>query len=379
MTRRPINRSISPVAPSPLFFSSRFTFVTRPALPSPAPPRRCSYPPALCLRASSGPPSCFSVLSVPVRLSCSLPPVPPPRFCCALRPPARAFLCVRVASRPARLLCVRSRVVGAPARARAAPAAPGPVPRRRALPPGPLSLLAPGSAASVFSPALRPRAPRARPPRPPRPGPPAAPPPASRRARCPAPRAPAGSLRRVPLLPLPAGYGTPARPALRGLAPTASIPRRQGQRPGGAPAPGFLPHRTRLNAAQRGVDRKQTRRRHRPVIDEMDLAGVCLTVDALHSLADLRGAPAAPRLFVSPPRPPPCLAGVPVAPSARPLPRPSSPRPRLPSVCVAPPSPPPPPSFLPPARIRRRPRTCSPSTAGTGPPPRPPTGSATPT
>ncbi len=51
---------------------------------------------------------------------------------------------------------------------------------------------------------------------------------------------------------------------------------------------GFFWHDTRLNAAQRAVDRKTNETTViGPVIDGMDLRGVCLTVDALHSLVDL--------------------------------------------------------------------------------------------
>ncbi len=47
-------------------------------------------------------------------------------------------------------------------------------------------------------------------------------------------------------------------------------------------------HDTRLNAAQRAVDRRTNETTGiGPVIDEMDLTGACLTVDALLSLADL--------------------------------------------------------------------------------------------
>jgi predicted transposase YbfD/YdcC len=90
---------------------------------------------------------------------------------------------------------------------------------------------------------------------------------------------------------LPAGvYGDPRHvPALRGLGADGKASR--GARVKGQEAPqhlGFFWHRTRLNAAQRGVDRKTNETTViGPVIDEMDLAGVCLTVDALHSLADL--------------------------------------------------------------------------------------------
>ena len=90
---------------------------------------------------------------------------------------------------------------------------------------------------------------------------------------------------------LPAGvYGDPRHiPALRGLGADGKASR--GAKVNGQEAPqhlGFFWHRTRLNAAQRGVDRKTNETTViGPVIDEMDLAGVCLTVDALHSLADL--------------------------------------------------------------------------------------------
>ena len=90
---------------------------------------------------------------------------------------------------------------------------------------------------------------------------------------------------------LPAGvYGDPRHvPALRGLGADGKASR--GAKVKGQEAPqhlGFFWHRTRLNAAQRGVDRKTNETTViGPVIDEMDLAGVCLTVDALHSLADL--------------------------------------------------------------------------------------------
>jgi DDE_Tnp_1-associated len=89
----------------------------------------------------------------------------------------------------------------------------------------------------------------------------------------------------------PAGtYGDPRHvPALRGLGADGKASR--GARLTGQEAPqhlGFFWHGTRLNAAQRGVDKKTNETTViGPVIDEMDLAGVCLTVDALHSLADL--------------------------------------------------------------------------------------------
>ena len=78
-------------------------------------------------------------------------------------------------------------------------------------------------------------------------------------------------------------------PALRGLGADGKASR--GARVKGQEAPqhlGFFWHGTRLNAAQRAVDRKTNETTViGPVIDGMDLAGVCLTVDALHSLADL--------------------------------------------------------------------------------------------
>jgi len=89
----------------------------------------------------------------------------------------------------------------------------------------------------------------------------------------------------------PAGtYGDPRHvPALRGLGADGKASR--GARVKSQEAPqhlGFFWHRTRLNAAQRGVDRKTNETTViGPVIDAMDLAGVCLTVDALHSLVDL--------------------------------------------------------------------------------------------
>ena len=92
-----------------------------------------------------------------------------------------------------------------------------------------------------------------------------------------------------PALPA-AAYGDPRHvPALRGLGADGKASR--GAKVKGQEAPqhlGFFWHGTRLNAAQRGVDRKTNETTViGPVIDEMDLAGVCLTVDALHSLADL--------------------------------------------------------------------------------------------
>jgi predicted transposase YbfD/YdcC len=99
-------------------------------------------------------------------------------------------------------------------------------------------------------------------------------------------------------VPVPAGhpalpartYGDPRHvPALRGLGADGKASR--GAKVKGQEAPqhlGFFWHGSRLNAAQRGVDRKTNETTViGPVIDEMDLAGVCLTVDALHSLVDL--------------------------------------------------------------------------------------------
>lgn len=92
-----------------------------------------------------------------------------------------------------------------------------------------------------------------------------------------------------PVLPA-AAYGDPRHvPTLRGLGADGKASR--GAKRHGQEAPqhlGFFWHRTRLNAAQRGVDRKTNETTViGPVIDGMDLAGVCLTVDALHSLVDL--------------------------------------------------------------------------------------------
>ncbi len=92
-----------------------------------------------------------------------------------------------------------------------------------------------------------------------------------------------------PALPA-AAYGDPRHvPALRGLGADGKASR--GAKIKGQEAPqhlGFFWHGSRLNAAQRGVDRKTSETTViGPVIDEMDLAGVCLTVDALHSLAGL--------------------------------------------------------------------------------------------
>ena len=106
---------------------------------------------------------------------------------------------------------------------------------------------------------------------------------------------PASAFGRVPVpathpaLPA-AAYGDPRHvPALRGLGADGKASR--GAKLNGQEAPqhlGFFWHGTRLNAAQRGVDRKTNETTViGPVIDGMDLAGVCLTVDALHSLADL--------------------------------------------------------------------------------------------
>ena len=106
--------------------------------------------------------------------------------------------------------------------------------------------------------------------------------------------------------PGPAGHpALPARtsgdprhvPALRGLGADGKASR--GAKVKGQEAPqhlGFFLHSSRLNAAQRGVDRKTNEATViGPVIDEMDLAGVCLTVDAPHSLAGLGRAGAGPR------------------------------------------------------------------------------------
>ena len=92
-----------------------------------------------------------------------------------------------------------------------------------------------------------------------------------------------------PALPA-AAYGDPRHvPALRGLGADGKASR--GAKVNGQEAPqhlGFFWHGTRLNAAQRAVDRKTNETTViGPVIDGMDLAGVCLTVDALHSLVDL--------------------------------------------------------------------------------------------
>ena len=87
-----------------------------------------------------------------------------------------------------------------------------------------------------------------------------------------------------------AAYGDPRHvPALRGLGAGGKASR--GARVKGQEAPqhlGFFWHGTRLSAAQRAVGRKTNETTViGPVIDGMDLTGVCLTVDALHSLADL--------------------------------------------------------------------------------------------
>ena len=92
-----------------------------------------------------------------------------------------------------------------------------------------------------------------------------------------------------PVLPA-AAYGDPRHvPALRGLGADGKASR--GAKVKGQEAPqhlGFFWHDTRLNAAQRGVDKKTNETTViGPVIDTMDLAGVCLTADALHSLVDL--------------------------------------------------------------------------------------------
>ncbi len=89
----------------------------------------------------------------------------------------------------------------------------------------------------------------------------------------------------------PAGtYGDPRHvPALRGLGADGKACR--GAKLQGQEAPqhlGWFWHDTRLNAAQRAVDKKTNETTViGPVIDGMDLAGVCLTGDALHSLVDL--------------------------------------------------------------------------------------------
>jgi predicted transposase YbfD/YdcC len=87
-----------------------------------------------------------------------------------------------------------------------------------------------------------------------------------------------------------AAYGDPRHvPALRGLGADGKASR--GARLKGQEAPqhlGFSWHGSRLNAARRGVDKKTNETTViGPVIDQVDLAGVCLTVDALHSLVDL--------------------------------------------------------------------------------------------
>jgi predicted transposase YbfD/YdcC len=92
-----------------------------------------------------------------------------------------------------------------------------------------------------------------------------------------------------PALPA-AAYGDPRHvPALRGLGADGKASRGAKVKSQEAPQHlGFFWHGTRLNAAQRAVDRKTNETTViGPVIDEMDLAGVCLTVDALHSLVDL--------------------------------------------------------------------------------------------
>ena len=99
-------------------------------------------------------------------------------------------------------------------------------------------------------------------------------------------------------VPVPAGHpvlpaavhGDPRHvPALRGLGADGKASR--GAKLRGSEAPqhlGFFWHGTRINAAQRGVDKKTNETTViGPVIDTMDLAGVCLTADALHSLVDL--------------------------------------------------------------------------------------------
>jgi predicted transposase YbfD/YdcC len=99
-------------------------------------------------------------------------------------------------------------------------------------------------------------------------------------------------------VPVPAGHpalpaavhGDPRHvPALRGLGADGKASR--GAKLRGSEAPqhlGFFWHDTRISAAQRGVDKKTNETAViGPVIDTMDLAGVCLTADALHSLVDL--------------------------------------------------------------------------------------------
>ena len=127
---------------------------------------------------------------------------------------------------------------------------------------------------------------------------------AARRERKAAAAAIAGGRARLPAcsafgrVPVPAGhpalaaaaYGDPRHvPALRGLGADGKASR--GAKVKGQEAPqhlGFFWHGTRLNAAQRAVDRKTNETTViGPVIDGMDLRGVCLTVDALHSLVDL--------------------------------------------------------------------------------------------
>ena len=109
-------------------------------------------------------------------------------------------------------------------------------------------------------------------------------------------RLPAGSA--AGRIPVPAGhpvlpaevYGDPRHvPALRGLGADGKASR--GAKVKGQEAPqhlGFFWHGTRLAVAQRGVGKKTNETTViGPVIDTMDLTGVCLTVDALHSLVDL--------------------------------------------------------------------------------------------
>lgn len=99
-------------------------------------------------------------------------------------------------------------------------------------------------------------------------------------------------------IPVPGGHpalpaavcGDPRHvPALRGLGADGKASR--GAKLPGQEAPqhlGFFWHGTRLNAAQRGVHKKTNETTViGPVIDSMDLTGVCLTADALHSLVDL--------------------------------------------------------------------------------------------
>jgi len=87
----------------------------------------------------------------------------------------------------------------------------------------------------------------------------------------------------------PASTATPPRPrAARPGRRRQSIPRRQGQTARRHPSTWVLlaPHPAERRPARRGQETNETTVIG-PVIDGMDLAGVCLTVDALHSLVDL--------------------------------------------------------------------------------------------